>query len=181
MAKFKYLLNSLLFYFLWFYTVAEVANFHPYRGVLAITALVIFYLLMTKDKFVAMRNLLIYGAIGTMIDSAFLNFGLIEYRERYLDITFLAPLWITFLWIFFGYIVDEMLLWMKDYLWLAALCGAIGGPLSYQAAFKLDAATPLQPLYLTLGIIGAVWAVLFPVLLLISSSSRKETKVSDKS
>lgn len=173
MAKFKYLVNSLLFYFLWFYTVAEVANHHPFHGVIAIGILCLFYIFyMTNDKLAAMRNLLIYGAIGTAIDTAFLNFGLIEYREGYLDVPFLAPLWITFLWIFFGYVVDEMLIWMRKYLWLAALCGAIGGPLSYQAAFKLDAATSLQSLWITFGIIGAVWVVLFPLLLLISSSNK---------
>ncbi|MDW5376147.1 DUF2878 domain-containing protein [Halomonas sp. HP20-15] len=47
------------------------------------------------------------------------------------------PLWLWALWPLFGTLVDHSLAGLWRHRWLAMLCGAIGGPLSYYGGARL--------------------------------------------
>jgi drug/metabolite transporter (DMT)-like permease len=76
-----------------------------------------------------------------------------------------APGWIVALWANFALTINHSMLYMRERLVLAALLGAIGGPVSYLIAAKAwDAATfgvDDVTFALTLGV---AWAIATPVL-----------------
>lgn len=75
------------------------------------------------------------------------------------------PAFMLGLWMAFATLANVSLAWLKDRLWLAALFGAVAAAPSYYAGSKLGALTMGEPIWLSLAIIGAAWAIALPVLL----------------
>ena len=94
-----------------------------------------------------------------------LQLGWIAYAEPG-PLPMLAPAWILALWALFAIALREPLRWLHGGWPLAALLGALGGPLSYAGAERLGACTlnrPLARLALALG-----WAAITPLLLVLA-------------
>jgi hypothetical protein len=51
----------------------------------------------------------------------------------------LAPVWIIAMWAGFATLLHVALRWLLPHRWLAALLGAVGGPLAYYAGMRLGA------------------------------------------
>lgn len=77
----------------------------------------------------------------------------------------LPPVFMVGLWAAFATLVNVSLAWLKDRMWLAALFGALASGPSYYAGSKIGALELGDPVWQSLAIIGAVWAVAFPLLL----------------
>ena len=74
------------------------------------------------------------------------------------------PLWILAMWVLFATTLRSSLRWLQGRPALAALFGAVGGPLSYAAAARMGACRFEQPVVSALAV-GAAWAVITPLLL----------------
>lgn len=80
----------------------------------------------------------------------------------------LPPAFMIGLWAAFATLINVSLAWMKDRLWLAVLFGALAAGPSYYAGSKIGALTLGEPVWQSLATIGAVWAVAFPLLIVIA-------------
>ncbi|HVN47153.1 MAG TPA: DUF2878 domain-containing protein [Steroidobacteraceae bacterium] len=105
------------------------------------------------------------AVIGTLCDSLFV----MSSRLHYADALFapLPPLWDIALWPLFATTLNGALGWLKERLRLAALLGAVAGPLAYAAAARLGAVQLGSPSS-TLLLLAGAWSVLTPLLLVLA-------------
>jgi hypothetical protein len=75
----------------------------------------------------------------------------------------LAPYWIVAMWGLFATTLNLSMSWLRGRQWLAALLGAVGGPLAYLAGARLGGLQMPDPV-LALAVQALGWAVLLPVL-----------------
>lgn len=160
------IINFVLFQIGWFACVIGAAKQMPWLGVLSVVAIVIWHLSQAKQPKNEIYLLIFTLMIGAIYDQTMLQNGLITYQAHGWT-TALTPAWILALWAEFATILNVSLRWMRGRTVVAILFGAIGGPLAYMGAAKLGAVTiNFSPLsYVALG---AGWAIITPLLLLLS-------------
>ena len=106
------------------------------------------------------RQLLKIAACGWTLDSLLLNLGVFDFGEP----RWVLPGWLAMLWLLFASTLRQSLAWTASRLWLAALVGALGGPLSYYAGARLaDVGLPYG-LWPSLALLAILWALLLPAL-----------------
>ena len=146
----------------WFACVLGAANGWPWAGAAVAAGVAALGIALSTRP--ASDALLVAVAVlvGLAWDSAMLQLGWIAYAEPG-PLPMLAPAWILALWALFAVTLRDPLRALHGRPWLAALLGAVGGPLSYAAAERLGACRfvdPAAPVALALG-----WAVITPLLL----------------
>ncbi len=80
----------------------------------------------------------------------------------------LAPLWLSCLWPVFASTLMHSLVVFQNRIALAAVCGALGGALSYIAGVRMSAVDFASPLWGPV-LLGTLWAVIFPLLMQIAA------------
>jgi Protein of unknown function (DUF2878) len=150
----------------WLACVLGAAHGWPWAGVaLAMIVIALSVALGAKPRVDAA---LVAAAlfIGFIWDSSMAQLGWIAYAEPG-PVPGIAPVWILALWALLAIVLREPLRWLHARLPLAALLGALGGPLSYAAAQRLGACRLVEPtvagLALALG-----WAAITPLLLVLA-------------
>ena len=116
-----------------------------------------------------LRFWIIAGVFGTITDSIFAAVGFIDYRGGYPGIDWLAPFWITGMWVGFTATLHHSLVIMRDHAWLAFLLGAIFGPVSYLTAESVGAIAIHVDLLTSSLVLGILWGVLMPFLYRVSA------------
>lgn len=97
---------------------------------------------------------------GAAIDSFLMQVGVFEFPGE----SKLVPLWLAALWAMLATTLNHCLAWTARPIWLASLLGAISGPLSYFAGAAIaEVELPLEQ-GMTLVILAATWAIVFPLL-----------------
>ncbi|MGE0443252.1 MAG: DUF2878 domain-containing protein [Gemmatimonadales bacterium] len=76
----------------------------------------------------------------------------------------MAPPWILVLWLQFGTVLRHALRWLRSRP-LAALLGAVGGPLSFRAGEALGAVDFGDHRLRSLAALAAVWAFAMPLMI----------------
>lgn len=158
----KIVLNFIGCQVAWSACVLGGANDRALAGTLVAAAVIALHLAFAKRA--APEALLIAAAsvIGLLWDSALIAIGLFTYPSGALA-PGLAPYWMVALWAVFATSLNLSMGFLKGRLWLAALVGAVGGPLSYAAGGRLGGLEMSEPM-LALGVQGLGWAVLLPLL-----------------
>ena len=156
------LFNFLMFQAAWFATVLGAANGAPWMGPVAVLAVVAAHLRRTRQPGVESRLILGSVLLGLLGDSLVLATGWISYPNG-LWVPGIAPYWILALWAVFATTLNVSLRWIHGRYALAAVFGAIGGPLSYLAGAKLGAMTIVAtaPALIALALL---WALAMPML-----------------
>ncbi|NOT31985.1 MAG: DUF2878 domain-containing protein [Planctomycetes bacterium] len=162
----KKLANFLLFQGAWFVTVAGAARGAVWLGPATFAAVVAVHLLLVSERARELRFLLLAGVLGTIADTVLAALGATAYPSSeaawHLPI---VPPWITALWIGFATLPRFSLAWLVRRPGLAALLGAVGGPLSYLAGARLGAvAVSSEPLE-TWSTLAVEYALATPLLL----------------
>lgn len=147
----------------WFAAVLGAANGMPWLGVVAVPVVLSLHLALSTEW--RMELLLALGAagMGFVTDTALIASGAFTPVPYGLP----APgtsLWMVMLWVNLATTMNVSMAWLRGRYKLAALLGAIGGPLAYYSGATLGAMTELPSVQSRAGI-GAAWAVAFPVLL----------------
>ncbi len=148
----------------WWACVLGAANGYPLLGPAVVAALLAFQLgtLPPDLRGRAWRFVLLLGIVGTLVDSLLAGLGVMTLRGAFAP--WLAPLWITALWCQFATVVPAFSA-LSSRLPVAALLGAVGGPLAYGGGARLGAAS-LHPMpWVSLLAIGVVWTMVFPWML----------------
>ena len=119
--------------------------------------------------------LLFAGILGTLADSILLNLDILSYEGSYNNINYIAPLWITAMWVGFTATLNYSFKKIIKKYFLQIFLGLIFGPMAYITGNGLGAIN-FNPIYnqkLILIIIGLIWGCSFPLLCWISNSIRK--------
>jgi len=97
--------------------------------------------------------------VGCLWDTAMAQSGVIRYADGFIAG---IPLWLICLWTLFATTFMHGLLWLRRFPWLAGLLAGVLGPASYWFGANLTEAELRVPLYMSLAIMAAGWATLFP-------------------
>ena len=104
--------------------------------------------------------------LGTAVDSAQQALGWIRYvGEPLAGLHPLAPAWIAALWLLFPITFHSSLGWLRRRPFLAALFGAVGGPLGYLGGERLGALEIGSERWTSLGGLALAWGLAMPALL----------------
>lgn len=158
----KIVLNFVACQAAWSACVLGGANDRPLAGALVAAAVIALHLVLAKRAAPEAMLIAAAAAIGLIWDSALIAIGLFTYPSGILA-PGLAPYWMVALWAVFATSLNLSMGFLKGRLWLAALVGAVGGPLSYAAGGRLGGLEMSDPM-LALGAQALGWAVLMPLL-----------------
>lgn len=169
------LINIVAFQLGWFACVLGAARGYPWLGLIVVALSLALHLRLAKDRVGEMRLFVLAGMVGFFLDSAQAAAGTFSFTTvetpTWWNPSWLSPPWMAMLWPNFATTLHTSLGWLAGRYRLAALLGAVGGPLSYYAGAHLGALSFPGELATSLLVIGLVWAVAMPILLWASKRS----------
>ena len=158
----KIFLNFIAFQVAWFACVLGGANDRVLAGTMVVGAVIGLHLALAQRPLPEALLVAVAAVIGLVWDSWLVALGLMSYPTGNIA-PGLAPYWIVAMWALFATSLNLSMAWLKGRPWLAALFGAVGGPLAYLAGERLGGLQMPDPV-LALGAQALGWAVLLPIL-----------------
>lgn len=157
------LTNVVLFQIGWFACVLSGAAQRPWIGGIVALIIVSFHLFRAHEREPELKLVMIALGIGAIWDSILVSQNWLQYSSG-LGLPNVAPYWIIMMWGLFATILNVSLRWLRGRWIMAALFGAVGGPLAYYGGYRLGALQfgneSAALLALALG-----WAFLTPILM----------------
>jgi hypothetical protein len=161
------LLNFGAFQLAWFGCVFAAAQGRALLATLAVAVAVGVHLWLAPRRAPEAMLILVVTSIGLFWDSLVVSLGFLSYASgNFAD--GVAPVWIIAMWALFATSLNLSMGWLKGRPWLAALFGALGGPLAYWAGERLGGVQMPDPA-LALGAQAIGWAALLPLLTLLAA------------
>ncbi len=160
------LVNVVAFKVAWVSTIFGSANEMPFLGPLAVLVAVAIHLWLAHEPRRELMLVLLCGAIGMAWDSVLVTAGWLVYPTGTF-VSGLAPYWILAMWMLFATTLNVAFRWLQTRLTLAAVIGAVFGPLSYIAGSSAGAVELAEPAP-ALTALGIAWALLMPGLLVLA-------------
>lgn len=155
--------NFALYYAGWFAAVLGPAWGYPWTGTAVALALLGCHLALVhrrRDELVLMAAAALFG---TVVDTLQIAAGLLRFPTGTL-FGWLPPAWLIVLWAQFAATFHFSMRWLKGRPWLAALLGAVGGPLAFAAGHRVGVVAFHPAAWRSLLSLAAVWAVAVPLL-----------------
>lgn len=168
-TKLNTVVNFVLLQMVWFALVVGVVYQHIWLGTGLVLAFMVWQLHPVNRKTNDITIVLTLMVLGLVLDSAWLQLGLISYEMQWPH-SFMAPVWIIMLWTAFGLTINHSLAWIFEYKVIGVLMGAIGGPVSYLAAQRFGAVTLNQPVW-ALAALAAGWTLVMVILITVFGES----------
>jgi len=156
------ILNFIAFQFGWFASVLGAANGMPLLGPAVVAAVVGLHLYLVRRPAAELRLLAAAALMGLFGDSLLLASGWIAYPNGEW-LSGLAPYWIITMWLLFATTLNVSMRWMRGRYVIAAVFGAVGGPLSYLAGARLGAMNFVETAP-ALTALALGWGVAMPLL-----------------
>ena len=139
-------INFVAYQAVWFAVVASAAHGRAELGMGAAVIFAAAQLALSRRRVADLRLMAAAIALGVVIDGALGVCGWLRYASPEPALPpGGAPLWILCLWAAFALTLTRSLAWLMPRPWLAALLGALGGPLAYAGAARGFAAVELAP------------------------------------
>ena len=161
------LLNFGAFQLAWFACVLAAAQGRALLATLAVAIVVCVHLWLAPRRVPEAMLVLVVTSIGLFWDSLVVSLGLVSYASgNFAD--GVAPVWIIAMWALFATSLNLSMGWLKGRPWLAALFGAMGGPLAYLAGERLGGVQMPDPV-MALGAQAIGWAAILPLLTLLAT------------
>jgi len=151
----------------WFACVLGAAHGMPWLGPLVAVPILAWHVASAARPGRAALLLAAAALAGFGLDTLLIRAERIAFAQGMLVEGF-APYWMVCLWALFASTFNVSLRWLRAKPVLAAAFGALGGPLAYGVGARLGAATLLEPVWAGLFLVGLVYAVATPVLLLLA-------------
>jgi hypothetical protein len=125
----------------------------------------------SADRMSDARLFLAVALTGFCVDTVHLRFGVFALVG---DPRFphLCPLWLVAMWAMFGTTLRGSLGWLKGRYGLAAILGAVAGPLSYLGGAKLGAVTLHPNSAFSIAALAVGWAVVMPLVVWLAHAKR---------
>ena len=162
----RILINVVMFQTGWLACVLGAGYGWPSLGPIVVLGLLGLHLLLAAGRRRQALVILIAGATGSVLDTVLGLLGALSFPVGW-GIAWLAPLWMTALWMNFATTLNLALGWLNGRYRLAVLTGAVGGTMAYAAGERLGALA----LNGVLGLAGVAfeWALAMPVLLWVNA------------
>jgi hypothetical protein len=162
------LINLVLFKAGWIACVVLAARDLPMLATLSVGVVALIHLFSVSVPVKEAIFLLAAAVVGLAWESLVLSTGLIQYPESS-QYGAWAPHWIVAMWVLFATTINHGLSWVKRNWMVSLTAGLIGGPVAFYAGAGLGAVTFTNQT-LALALIGAGWAVLLPLVVLIADT-----------
>jgi len=159
------LVNIIAFYLAWFACIVGAAHQYPLLGPMVVVATLglHFYLLSGYSYIQELRLFIIIGVLGFILDSLQAGIGTFSFMETG-PRAWVSPLWMVALWVAFTTTLHTSLRWLSGRYTLAAVLGAIGGPLSYYSGAQLGALTLNPDNTFSFIVMAIAWGIALPIL-----------------
>ncbi|MGB5326439.1 MAG: DUF2878 domain-containing protein [Pseudomonadales bacterium] len=107
--------------------------------------------------------------IGFFVDAMMLQSGVLIAP----DASVMPPAWLLCLWVAFSTTLNHSMAWLQNRLLLSVLVGALLVPLSYYAGTRLTDFALAEPLWRSIAMVGASWALVLPLLAWLAVRNRE--------
>lgn len=155
----------------WFAAVIGAGRGVAWPAVLAAALFIAWQLALSPRRGRELRLLALALGLGLLIDGGLSLSGLAHYATPAPALPpGAAPLWILCVWMSFAMTVSQSLAFLQTRPWLAAVFGAVGGPLAYLGAARgWGAVTFVTPAVFGLMVLALAWAVAMPLLSMLAA------------
>jgi hypothetical protein len=160
--RWTWILNFTGFQAGWFVCVLGGAHNLGLAGACTGLLFLLIHIAGTPGRIAELKLILCAGILGTLFDTALLETGTLRFHSHALGAA-LAPEWMIVLWMLFAATLNVSLGWLKQKLWVAALAGAVSGPLAYLAGERLGAMVVIDRNALLMILVFG-WGVAVPLL-----------------
>lgn len=163
------LINFVSFYAGWVACVAGAGRGMTLVGPVVVAALLVVQLALKPYPGREALLIVAIGVLGWVIDTAQALAGVFSFPTTS-PVPWLCPLWLVAVWMIFATTLTGSMRWLRGRYALAALFGAVGGPVSYYYGLRLGAIVFNPNIVLTLVTLAAVWAAVMPILIWLASA-----------
>lgn len=158
------LANAVGYQTVWLISIAGAGRGSAIAGPLVASAFVVLVLAFGGKHRADLRLIPLALLAGLLIDSAWIGMGWLHYSAPWPSAQF-APAWIIGIWVSFVLTLNHSFAFLKGRYGLAAVFGAVGGPLAYWGASRgLGAVHFDAPAASVLIGLGTVWTAMIPLL-----------------
>jgi hypothetical protein len=164
------LLNYLGFQLGWFACVGGAGRGLYYLGPLVCVPLLAGHLAVSPRRGNELKRLLAVTIFGLVLELTALSLG----RHRFIG-PGMIPLWVVSLWLLLAATLNSSFAWLSKRPVLAAVLGAVAGPLSFKAGVGLGAGAYLVSPASASVVLGAQWALALPGAFVVSSFFARRT------
>ena len=165
-SRARLLANFAVFEAAWFACILGVAHGRPLVGTAAVVAAIAWHVAISARPATELALVAALGAIGLVAESAVAAQGHVAYAAGQ-PVAWLAPYWMVALWAEFAIALNVTLRWLKGRPFLAAVLGAVFGPLSFLAGVRLGGARFVDEAAALVTLV-VMWAVLMPLAMALS-------------
>ncbi|MEH6452008.1 MAG: DUF2878 domain-containing protein [Psychromonas sp.] len=153
-------LNFVCFQLVWFISV-YLGN----QGIAYLCMLLVVHFYFSPSRLHDLKTVFLIAPIGMIADSLLSKAGIFVFADGSL-----LPIWLAFLWAYFALTLNHGLSWLKRMpIYLQAIIGAVSGPLSYYAGYKMGGVALPEGIIKSLFVLAVIWAALLPVYLIVLS------------
>ena len=162
------IVNAIGYQLVWLTSVARAGHGDPYSGPLAAIAFAVFVLAFGGQRRSDLQLVPLVLAIGFLADGAWIALHLLDYGAPWPSASF-TPAWMLGIWLAFGMTLNHSFAFLKGRHALAALLGAVGGPLAYWSAARgFGAVHFIAPPPVVFTCLCLAWIALAPLLMLLA-------------
>ncbi len=165
-SRARQLANFAIFEAAWFACILGVAHGRPLWGTAAVVAAIAWHVAISARPAPELALVGALCAIGLAAESAVAMQGHVAYPAGQ-PVAWLAPYWMVALWGEFAITLNVTLRWLKRKPFLAAMLGAVFGPLSFLGGVRLGGARFVDEAS-ALTTLACMWAVLMPLVMTLS-------------
>tara|TARA_B100000029_G_scaffold314756_1_gene307178 strand:- start:2538 stop:3128 length:591 start_codon:yes stop_codon:yes gene_type:complete len=170
--------NILGFKICWWACVMGAISNQKYLGPILVSIYLFIHLygISPSVRISEIYLLLFAGFFGTVADSMLLNLNILSYQGLYVNLNYIAPLWITAMWVGFTATLNHAFNNIISRYYIQFILGLIAGPAAYITGNSLGAIT-FSTIYsknTIIIIIAIVWGFSFPMLCWVSNILRYE-------
>ncbi len=130
--------NFVIYQIAWFAGIWSAAAQQPWIGAIAMTLAIGIHLFRAPRREPELVLVSMALAIGLVFDSLLTWRGWVHYSSGIL-VPDLAPYWMVLMWGLFATLLNVTFRWMQGRYIVAALLGAIGGPVAYYGGMRMGA------------------------------------------
>lgn len=165
------LVNAVLFQVVWFAVVLGVARGMMWFGPLMLLPVLGIHLVLAEDRAGEVKLLAAAGILGFLFDTSLVAGGVFLPVTAFLPRPF-SPPWMVCLWLNFAATLNGSMVWLRGRYLVAALFGALGGPLAYYTGAKLGA-TEALPTLNDILVLAVGWGIMTPLLVWLAKFVRR--------
>jgi hypothetical protein len=160
----RLLVNLVAFQVGWFSVVLGAAHGQAWLGPAVVFGLVVLHVILSEPRRPEVFLVLSAIAAGLVLDSLLVVLGAFSPNRLLLPFP-LTTLWMLALWANFATTLNVSLKKLQEHIYVAAVLGAVFGPLAYYSGARLGAARIHEPITVSVLLIAVTWAIATPALL----------------